>query len=120
MTSPLRRSFPKVLAQALSPVLIDLVYQEVTQVPIDTSKPWEGTTEKVITHACRGFVDSFSRFEIAQSLVQAGDLKVTITADSLDVTPSEKGRIVVDGQTLSIVSVRSDPLGATWEVQARG
>jgi hypothetical protein len=91
----------------------------VSQVPIDTSKPWEGSTEKVIAHACRGFVGEFSRFEIAKSLVQANDRKVTIPADTLDVEPSEKGRIVVDGATLAIVCVRSDPLGATWEVQVR-
>jgi hypothetical protein len=99
--------------------LIDLVYQEVTQVPVDPDKPWQGAVERVSVHSCRGFVDTFSRFEIAQSLVEANDRKVVIAADTLDVEPTERGRVVVGGETLSIVSVRSDPLGAAWEVQAR-
>lgn len=119
MTSRLRRAVPKLLARSLDPELVDLVYQEIEQVPVDPAKPWEGTTERVTVHRCRGFVDQFSRFEVAQSLVQANDRKVAIAADTLDVEPTEEGRLVVGGQTLSIVSVRSDPLGATWEIQAR-
>ena len=77
-------------------------------------------TEQVTRHACRGWVESFSRFEVERSLVRATDRKVVVLADTLAVQPNETGRVVVDGETLSVVSVRSDPARATWEIQARG
>ena len=119
MTSRLRGSVPSLVARALDPILVDLVYQEVTQVPVDPEKPWEGATERVLVHPCRGIVEGFSRFEVARSVVRATDRKVIIPADTLEVEPTERGRVVVGGETLSVVSVRADPLGATWELQAR-
>lgn len=115
----LRGSIPRLVARALAPVLEDLTYQEVAQVPVDADKAWEGTTEAVRPHRCRGYVGEFSRAELASSLVEANDRKVVVVADSLDVEPDETGRVVVSGRSLAVVSVRSDPLRATWEIQAR-
>ena len=42
-----------------------------------------------------------------------------ILAKTLKVEPETTGRVVVDGKTLSVVDVRRDPAGATWELQAR-
>jgi hypothetical protein len=108
----------RLVADALKPVAVSLVYQQVEQEPVDTDKPWQGTTESVQTFPCKGWVDSFSR-NLEKTVVQAGDLRVFVLAETLAVTPETTGRIVVDGRTLSIIDVRRDPAGATWELQAR-
>ena len=117
--TPLRGSIARTVARALSPIAIPITYKEVTQVPVDEAQPWLGMTERVVRHACRGWVESFSRFEVTRSLVEATDRKVVVLADTLAVQPSETGRVVVDGESLSIASVRSDPARATWGIQAR-
>ena len=109
----------RTVARALGPIAHALTYQVVDQLPVDPDKLWLGTTERVSTHSCRGYADRFDRITVANSTVLASDLKVVILAETLAVEPTTSGRVVVDGKTLSIMDVRSDPAGATWEIQAR-
>jgi hypothetical protein len=116
--SILQGPLAKVVAKAMAPVAVDLVYQQVSQVLVDADKPWAGTTESVQVHRCRGWTETFNR-NLERTVVKAGDLRVMILAETLNVQPETSGRIVVDGRTLAIVDVRRDPAGATFDVQVR-
>lgn len=85
----------------------------------DPSTPWLPGAPTTAAHVCKGMVDVYDAYYIANSLVEASDRKVLILATSLDVTPTEEMTITIRGVTYQIVSVKVDPALAVWECQCR-
>lgn len=87
----------------------------------DPGTPWDPSDDTIETtdYECRGYVDTFDDSYRAGGLVQQGDLKVVIVANTLSITPTLADTVTVRGETYNIVNVSSDPALALWEVQAR-
>lgn len=119
MASPLKGPIARTVGQALRGVMYPVTVSRTTGGHYDpgTGAVVPGTSTD---HIARGFVDSFSSYEIANNIVLAGDRRVLILATSLSITPTPATDTVsANGQTLTIVAVKSDPAGAVWEIQAR-
>ncbi|GGA64923.1 hypothetical protein [Pelagibacterium lentulum] len=87
---------------------------------IPPANPWEDPTYgPPIDHVCRGFVDDYSTMLIAQSVVQIGDRKINIVANTLPVVPEPGDKITAQGQTFLVITVKRDPATAMWELQGR-
>lgn len=69
--------------------------------------------------ACKAIHDSYSDYFQKGGLVEANDRKVLILATSLSIAPVQGDRITIDGLTLTIVNVKTDPAKAVWECQVR-
>lgn len=74
---------------------------------------------------CRGFIEDFSDFSVAQGLVKVGDRKITLIAATIrggaepDCGPG-RDRIKIEGKIWSTHRLRErDPAGATYVIQAR-
>ena len=83
-----------------------------------------GVNPTTTSFTCSGLVAEFSAYEIANSLAQVGDRKVILfgaTISNGTVVPSPGDRIVIGGETMTIVEngVRSDPVKATHECRCR-
>ena len=78
-----------------------------------------------VEHGCRGFVEKFSDFSVAQGLVLASDRKVTILGGTLPrgvvpVAGAGQDRIRIEGQVWHVHRiVDRDPAAATYVLQAR-
>ncbi len=119
MTSPLKGPIARTVGQALRGVMYPVTVSRTTGGYYDpgTGGVVPGTTTD---HTARGFIDSFSSYEIANNIVLAGDRKVLILATTLPITPNPAtDTVAANGATLTIISVRSDPAGATWVLQCR-
>lgn len=86
----------------------------------DPFDPGSGTTVTT-DYSCQGFVDTFSAFDVANSLVLAGDVRIIVVATTLDMPspPSPGDRVTANGKTYSVLNVSADPALATYTLQAR-
>ena len=121
MVSILEGELAETIADALTEAAIpyDVVVSRTTSV--DPGTPWDPSddTVTVTDYECRGYVDTFDDSYRAGGLVQQGDIKIVILANTLSVTPTLADTVTVRGETYQIVNVSSDPALALWEVQAR-
>jgi len=69
-----------------------------------------------------GLMEDYGVNQIDGTLVQAGDRKVLVIAESLSpkLVPDTGDQIKIEGITLIVVRVTRDPVGATYTCQARG
>ncbi len=109
----------RTIAAALAGVMYPITIRRTLPGTYDPSTG--GVTPGAVTdYSARGTVDSFSPTEIQAGLVQATDRKVTLLAEGLGIVPNPAtDTILTDGTTLAVVSVRSDPARATWEIVGR-
>lgn len=94
----------------------------VTRTIPGTYDPGTGTTgpDTVTVHACRGWVESYDDDTIDGTRINASDVRVMVLTTSIDVEPSDDtDTITVNGEVLSILSVKHDASGALFIVQAR-
>ncbi|MCT8999121.1 hypothetical protein [Chelativorans intermedius] len=94
------------------PYALTLVRQETG------GDPWDPIIVDV-PYDCRGWRDDYSLDERDGTLIQQDDVRVFIIASSLAIEPTTADTISLAGVSHSIVSVKRDPAGALWEVQAR-
>ncbi|MFZ5693306.1 MAG: hypothetical protein ACOY5F_18900 [Pseudomonadota bacterium] len=81
--------------------------------------PFDPPAPVLVEYPARGFLDEYDASYRAGSLIEAGDVKVVIVATSIEVEPAPGDLIEVKGKSYSVISVSSDPAGATWSCQAR-
>lgn len=119
--SILSGSFAAEIADALAAASIPFELTLSRDVEQDSPAPEPGNPPVIVTvdYACRGFVDDFDASWRAGSLIQAGDVRVIIVANTLAVEPVAGDLITVRDKTYVAVSVQADPAGATWQIQAR-
>lgn len=83
-----------------------------------------GTSPSRTDHTVKGFVDSYTDRQVADSLVQQGDRKIVILGASLPsgVVPEPTDEITDEAGTVYVIvenGVNRDPAGATYECQSR-
>ena len=83
--------------------------------------PWDpGSGETTTTdYACSGWLDSYGLDLIDGTIIQSGDVRVIILQSSIAIDPAPADTVTIDGQTYTIISVKADPAGTLWDVQAR-
>lgn len=119
MVSPLEGPIRRTIGKALKSTFYAA---KITRTVTTGGDPWDpGSGETTITeYSCRGFVDAYSDFYLANSLINSGDVKVVILTDSLATTPTVSDTVTIRGKTYSIINVSPDPALATYTIQARG
>lgn len=55
-----------------------------------------GTNPTTATHSCKGYVSTWTDKQLSQTLVQDGDRKIVLLADSLTVTPKPGDKITIN------------------------
>lgn len=119
MVSPLEGPIRRTIGKALKSTFYAAKITRTTSVPGEN--PWDPPSETITTdYPCRGFVDSYSDFYLANSLINSGDVKVVILTDSLAITPALSDTVTIRGKTYSIINISPDPALATYTIQARG
>lgn len=119
--SILEGAFADEIASALEAANLPFDLSVSRDVVQDSPAPEPGEPPDTVTvnYGCRGFTDDFDASWRAGSLIQAGDVRVIIIANSIDVAPVAGDRITVRGQTYTAITVQADPALATWQIQAR-
>lgn len=80
----------------------------------DTYDPATGNlTTASADYAVNALIESYSEFHVAKGLVKAGDRRIIIAAASLSVTPQQGDTLILGGQSLLIVNVKSEYAGST-------
>ncbi len=89
----------------------------------DSGNVTAGPAITTTSYAARGLVAEYSSYDIANSLVQAGDRKVILFGASITggAVPVPGDQILIGGETLTIAAngVKSDPVAATYTCQCR-
>jgi hypothetical protein len=118
MPSPLAGSIARTIGSAMSGLfLAATLTRDVPAAP--GSDPWDPEAPTVATYSCKAINNSYSDYFQKGGLVEANDRKVLILAASLSVTPAQGDRVTIDGLTLTIINLKTDPAKAVWECQAR-
>lgn len=89
--------------------------QDVNNAPWDTSDDEIAETP----YACKGWRDDYRQEDRDGTLIRQDDVRIIIVVSSLAITPGTSDKITIGGATYSIISVRRDPAGTTFDVQAR-
>ena len=69
---------------------------------------------------CSGFSAAIDLTRVTGTGVIAGDLMVTVLADTLTVTPKAGDVFTIGGRARAVISAAQDPAGTVWSVQVRG
>lgn len=96
-----------------------IIIRHIIPGEVDESQTWEPVEPVIVEYQCQGFIDTYSAFYHANQLVQDGDQKVVIVANTLAVVPEPGMEVTARGQTMTIIAVEPDPAIATWTLQAR-
>ncbi len=120
MASVLESALKKTIGKAFKTLFLDATLYRDTEPSIspapDPFDPGEPTTTE---YACKAIHDEYAERFRLEGTVQAGDRKILILADSLDIEPAANDRIEIRGQTFSIIDVMTDPAKAVWTCRAR-
>jgi hypothetical protein len=117
MVSPLSGSLAAQIYKGMKALFLDATYTvDVAGTITDPADPPAPTTTN---YACKAIVETYSDYFSKQGLVQDGDRKVLILANSLAVRPVANARITVSGIQFTVIKVDTDPATAVWEIQGR-
>ena len=121
MTSPLEGKIAATIGKAFASTFYACTVTRTTPGTPNPATPWEPTTPTVTVYTCKGMVDEYSDYAVANSLVEAKDRKILILATSLDIEPDHAtDSVTIRGATYNIVPpVKIDPAMAVWEIQGR-
>ena len=82
-------------------------------------RPWEPGQPVAVSYPCKGFTDTYNVHEQSASVIQSGDIKIVIVANTLSITPEPNMSVQARGVTYRVIDVSPDPALATYQVQAR-
>jgi len=110
----------KKIDKAMGKLLLPVVLQKFSQIrdPDNSSKNIKTFTP----HKCRGFTEDYDEKTLSGTLVAIGDKKITVLGASFSVDnvyPVAGDRITIEGETRTVIKVKRDPAGATFECQSR-
>lgn len=126
MASPLAGSLAKTIGKAFASTFLDATLTK--DVPGSGGDPWDPPATTPVNYACKAIPDQYGVGHRQGGLVQAGDQKILILANSLasGIVPEPLNRITIRSETLVIVpqgegqpSVMTDPARAVWECRCR-
>ena len=107
------------VATALAGAGFPAIVRRTAQAP-DSDRPWDVTGGSPVDFTVNVILDDYNRTEVDGTTVQRSDKKVLV--DAATVVPSTADLLVVNGQVMQIVSVKTiNPGGVAlmYEVQAR-
>lgn len=119
MTSPLEGAIAAKIGSAFASTFYACTVTRTVPGEPDPSTPWIPGAPVATGYACKGIVDSYSDFAIANSLVDAQDRKVLILATSLSITPTDTDKVTIRGNEYQILEVKTDPARAVWELRCK-
>ena len=119
MTSPLEGKIAATIGKAFASTFYDATLVRVTPGTVDPDEPWVPVADTITNYACKGMIDTYSAYHLANSLVEADDRRILILASSLSVTPTENDTVTIRGSSYSIIDVKTDPAIAVYELQCR-
>lgn len=121
MTSILEGELAQEVAAALDAANVPyaLTVTRTVTLPPDPATPWEPGETIITPYACRGWLEDYSDFDVASTLILASDRKALILIASLAIEPTTTDTLTVDGHEFVIISVKRDPAGVMWQLQAR-
>jgi hypothetical protein len=96
---------------------LDVVVTRLT--PNVGGDPADPPPPTLTDHACKGFADRFSDAFIAAGLIERGDIKVVVVANTLAIEPEPGDQVTIRGKTYRVFDVSADPALALYELQAR-
>lgn len=116
-----KKQIAKKINDKLGPLVFDLTLTKVTPGTRGADLT-AGTNPTETDYTVKGFVDSYSDYLIDGNRIQAGDRKIVILGGSLasGVEPKPDDKVTAEGVERTIVAVKRDPAGATFECQSRG
>lgn len=117
MASPLDK-LPRAINSAFNNLFYDAVLTvDVPQVSPDPADPLPPIPTP---YSCKAYVEKYSAYYRANSLVEASDRKVIVLAKSLAIEPVNGTRITVNGITFSIIAYDDGGSNRSiWEIQGR-
>lgn len=86
---------------------------------VDPSERWKEVEPVPTVLNGLGFIDTYSNDMVAQGVVLAIDRRIFITVVSMPLEPRVGDEVTARGETFTIVTVKTDPARALWELQAR-
>lgn len=118
MTSPLEGLIAQKIGAGMAKIFYDAVLTRTSLGP--SLSPGEPGTETETEYACKGIVENYSDYAIANSLVDAQDRKILILATSLAIEPTDGDEVTIRGETYRVLPpVKTDPAKAVWELRGR-
>lgn len=119
--SILEGSFATDVASALEAAAVpyDLVLSREVTVDSPAPEPGEPAQTVTVNYPCRGFTDEYDASWRAGGLINTGDVKIIIIADTIEIEPAAGDQVTVRGKTYTAISVEADPAKATWAIQGR-
>jgi hypothetical protein len=121
MVSPLQGTIAKAIYSGMKGIFFDAVLTRTTPSTPDSSTPWVPVAGTSVNYTCKAIDESYSDYQIANSLVGAKDRKILILANSLSVVPQvATDTITINGVTYKLFGeVKTDPATAVWEIQGK-
>jgi hypothetical protein len=121
MTSPLQGAIAKAIYGGMKSLFLDAVLTRTTPGTPNPATPWVPVTSTSVNYTCKAIAESYSDYQIANSLVGAKDRKILILVNSLSVTPQiSTDTISINGATYKLSGeVKTDPASAVWEIQGK-
>ena len=117
MASPLDK-LPRAINSAFRGLLYDAVM--TVDVPRDGSDPADPLPPVPTPYSWKAYVEKYSAYYRANSLVEASDRKVIVLARSLAIEPVNGARITVNNITFSIIAYDDGGSNrSVWEIQGR-
>lgn len=111
-------SLPATINSAFKGLFYDAVL--TVDVPQDSPDPSDPLPPVSTPYPCKAYVEKYSAYYRANSLVEASDRKVIVLANSLAVEPVNGARITVNGITFTIIAYDDGGSNrSVWEIQGR-
>lgn len=110
------------LAETIGSALIDANIPfdiTVTRATPGDGPPYDPGDPTLTDYPCQGFVDTYSDLFRTDALIEAGDVKVVIIANTLAIEPMPTDTVTARGKTYNVITVSADPALALYELQAR-
>lgn len=111
-------SLPATINSAFKNLFYDAVL--TVDVPQDSPDPADPLPPVPTDYPAKAYVEKYSAYYLANSLVQASDRKVIVLAKSLAIEPVNGARITVQGVTFTIIAYDDGGSNkSVWEIQGR-
>lgn len=117
MVSPLESALAAQIYHGMKALFMDATY--TVDVPGTITDPADPPAPTPTDYACKAIVEKYNDYFTKNSLVNDGDRKVLILANSLAVSPIVGSRVSIRGVTFTTINVSTDPAVAVWEIQGR-
>lgn len=90
-------------------------------VPVESPDPADPLPPVPVSYPCRAYVENYSAYYRANSLIDAKDRKVIVLAKSMSIEPVIGATLAVQGVPFTIIAYDDGGSArSVWEIQGRG